>query len=66
MEKLYKTCSPKYTDNDIKNLSGTVSWCSYAQLIDKSIKEAIRLRPAEKIVGMEMDTDGIKFYLETE
>lgn len=65
MNKIYKSCSPKYTDDDVKRLSGVGSTASYATLMNKSIKEAIHLTENEKIVGMVMDFDGIHFWIET-
>ena len=64
--KIYKSCSPKYTNEQIQHLSGTVSFVSWERLLVDSINQAIRKTEKEKIVGMEIDEDGVKVYIETE
>lgn len=66
MEKIYKSCSPKYTDEDIKYKSGIVTFASHATLFKESYEQAIGLKPNEKIVGMMLDWDGITFYIENQ
>lgn len=65
MEKIYKSCSSKYTNEQIKNLTGTTSFASFERLLTTSLYDAIRKRPNEVMVGMIIDFDGIQVYLET-
>lgn len=70
METIYKTCSPKYTSQEISSLNiansiGTVSFVSFERLLRNSVYEAIGLKPNEEIVGMKIDQDGITCYIET-
>ena len=66
MEKIYKSCSPKYTDSQIKYLTGQVTFASHARLFKQSYEQAIGLKPNEKIVGMITDWDGMTFRIENQ
>lgn len=66
MEKIYKTCSAKYTNEDIKKMSGVCTFVSYERLLTTPINWAIGKKPKETIVGMAMEYDGIRVYVETE
>ena len=66
MQTVYKSCSPKYTHQDIADMGTcTKSFVSFERLLKTSIYEAIALRSNEKIVGMQIDMDGIYCYIET-
>lgn len=66
MDKIFKSCSPKYTNEQIGRMGGVKTFRSYVALLNKSINEAIGKKENEKIVGMVMDQDGITFIIETE
>jgi hypothetical protein len=63
---IYKTCSSKYTNKQIEHLSGVCTFVSFARLLNNSITDCISKKENEDIVGMEITSDGIKVYLETE
>lgn len=65
MQTVYKSCSPKYTHQDIADMGTcTKSFVSFERLLKTPIYEAISLRPNEKIVGMVIDVDGIYCIIE--
>lgn len=64
MSKIYKSCSPKYTNEQVKNLCGVVTFVSYERLLKTSLYDAIRKKDDEQIVGMVIDFDGITVYIE--
>lgn len=66
MQTIYKSCSPKYTDEQVKRLSGVTTFVSFARLLNLSIYDAIGKKPNEKIVGMVITTDGVQLYIENE
>ena len=66
MQKIYKSCSAKYTDEQIRNIGGTNIFVSFEQLLRTPLYEAMKKQPNEKMVGMEISYDGIKVYIETE
>lgn len=44
---------------------GVVSWASYRRIIEGMVASGeLRLRPGEKIGGIEVGNDGIKFVIE--
>ena len=65
MEHVYKSYSEKYTDNDVRKLSGLVAQVSLSRLLP-FIQEAIGLKSNETIVGIDISTHGVKCYIETE
>jgi len=63
---IYKSVSPNHTDRDIKNLScPTVNFVSFERLLDKSINEAVGIKPNEKAIGMKITNQGLEVYIET-
>lgn len=61
---MYKTCSAKYTNEEVERLSGTIIFISYEQLFRISIKDALKLRDTEELVGMRISIDGIDCIIE--
>jgi len=62
---IYKSCSPKYTHDDIKRVSGTQVFVSYERLLHTTIYQAINKKDNDVMVGMKMDIDGITVYIES-
>lgn len=62
---IYKSMTPEYTDEQIGMLGAvTKSFVSYKRLLTESIEEAIRLRPNEKIIGLEIQSDGVSVLIQ--
>ncbi len=67
MNYIFKSCKAGVTDREFEqNHSGLTSYMSFARMMDNSIRNGVGLKSNERIVGMKIDSDGIKFYLETE
>lgn len=65
MSKIYKSLSAKYTDKEIELMvSGTVCYVSFGRLLKESMHDCVGLKEDEKIVGLQISTDGIKCYIE--
>lgn len=62
---IYKSCSPKYTNDQIKHLTVTKSFVSYERLLSQSLYYAIGKRDNEVMVGMQITSDGIYVLLES-
>lgn len=62
---IYKSCSPKYTNEQISRLSGMQTFVSYERLLNTSLYSAIGKKENEVMVGMKMDSDGITVYIES-
>ncbi len=65
MGEIYKSLVSKYTDQQIQYLSGTVTYVSFERLQENSINDCIGKKDNETIVGLVIDNDGIKIYIET-
>lgn len=66
MKAIYKSCSPKYTNEQIEHLSGVTTFVSFERLLKTGINDAINKKENEKIVGMKITEDGITIRIETE
>ena len=64
MTKIYKSLSAKYTNKQIEMLSGTVCYVSFGRMLKQSIEDCVGLKEDEIIVGLEIDSNGIKCYIE--
>lgn len=64
-QTIYKSLSKKYSDWDIRTLSGVVSFVSYHRLMNNSIKECLALKSNEEVVGLKITDDGITCIIET-
>ncbi len=62
---IFKSCSYKYSDDDVKRLSGGVqTFVSFERLLKTPLYEAIGLKEYEVMVAMKITYDGIQVYLE--
>ena len=66
MEAIYKSCSEKYSNEDIFNMVGLTSFVPHERLLKTSIYDAIKKKDNEVLVGMKIDDNGITCYIEIE